>query len=313
LAAPEFSCEGIVETLRAIEAASNGRIELTIYASWSGTSVMTCVDDMNAGVVDIVCVPINEHLNLFPYSNLVTYTPFLGIPNITYAATLYDEMYDEYPQFAEEYAKNGIVYWTNYPCAPYNIFTTQDYQIKTPADLNGKKLITSSSAIQQFIQSHGGAPISTPVTEYATSLNTGVADGIINHVNVVNAFGCMDFIKGVTQFGEQGLALNLMMVCFSQSAWDGLPADLQQLFTDNAETLRDAQTEDELGMNINNLANLEAAGCVITELTAEEIAVWADAFQPNTDAYIQELIDGGATDAQTLYDAVKAKIAAYAG
>lgn len=306
-AAPEFSTTGITASLDAIQEASNGRIKFTYYYSWSLTSVANVIDDLNNGVVDIAAVPINEHLNRFPYSNLVTYTPFLGLPNMLAAAEIYDELYDENEVFAQEYDAAGLVYWTNFPNPPYNIFTRENYEIRTPEDLNGLQLITSSSMMQQFITANGGAPVGAPVTEYATSLNTGAVDGVVNHANVLAAFGASDFIKGGTVFGESGTAMALMMMCFSKGAWEKLPADLQQLFTDEAENLRDTQGDWDYNAN---KANIEGWDNIIT-LTDDEMKVWQDAFAGDLAAYITELEGSGATEAQAMYDALQVKIAAY--
>lgn len=308
-AAPEFSTTEITAALDRIQEKSNGRIEFTYYYSWSLTSVPTCIDDLNSGVVDICAVPITEHLNLFPYSSLVTYTPFLGLPTILDAAQIYDELYDENPEFEQEYANIGLVYWTNYPCPGYDIFTTKDYSIRTPDDLGGLKLITSSSMMQKFIANHGGAAVSTPVTEYATSLNTNVVNGAINHANVMRAFGCLDFIKGATIFGEQGTAIALMAMAFSEQTWNKLPADLQQLFTDEAEALRDDQGGWETGAAKGAIASISEAGGTVITLTGDEIQVWRDAFEDLRVEYIDSLVSGGATNAHAIYDAVQAKIA----
>ncbi len=308
-AAPEFSTTEITAALDRIQAASNGRLEFTYYYSWSLTSVPTCVDDLNSGVVDICAVPLTEHLNLFPYSNLVTYTPFLGHPSILDAAQAYDELYSEFSEISDEYSNNGLVYWTNYPCAPYDIFTTTDHEIRVPADLNGLKLITSSSMMQKFVQKNGGAPVSTPVTEYATSLNTNVVNGVINHANVLRAFGCIDFLKAGTVFGEKGTAVALMVMAFSEAAWNKLPADLQQLFTDEAVTLRDSQGAWEVGAGQGNVAAIKEAGGNIITLTDDEIKVWKDAFSDLLSDYIAELVAGGAKNAQVLYDAAVEKAA----
>mgnify|MGYP003303280066 CR=1 FL=1 len=309
-AAPEFSTTEITAALDRIQAASNGRIEFTYYYSWSLSSVPTVVDDLTSGVVDIAAVPINEHLSLFPYSNLVTYTPFLGLPNMLDAAKIYDELYAENEVFAQEYANLGLKYWTNYPCPGYNIFTTKDNQIKTPDDLAGLKLITSSSMMAQFIEAHGGAVLNSPVTDYATNLNTNVADGVVNHANVLAAFGCMDFVNGVTVFGDQGTAVSIMMMCFSEDAWNALPADLQALFEAEATALRDGQGAWDNGANGGNIAGIGEKGGAVVELTEDEIKVWQDAFAPFLSDYIAELEAGGATEAQAIYDALQAKLAA---
>ena len=307
-AAPEFSTTEITAALDRIQAASNGRIEFTYYYSWSLTSVPTVVDDLNSGVVDIAAVPINEHLALFPYSNLVTYTPFLGLPNMLEAAKLFDELYAENAAFADEYAKNGLKYWTNYPCPGYNIYTTADKQIKTPADLKGLKLISSSAVMSEFLTANGAAVVNAPVTDYATSLNTNVVDGVINHANVLAAFGCMDFVKGATVFGDMGTAVSVMMMCFSEDAWNQLPADLQALFTAEAAALRDNQGAWDNGANGANIAGIAENGGVVTTLTEDEVKVWQDAFAPYLEAYIAELEASGATEAQAIYDALMAKL-----
>ena len=309
-ASPEFTTQAITDSLNRIQAASNGRIEFTYYYSWSLSSVPTVVDDLTSGVVDIAAVPINEHLALFPYSNLVTYTPFLGLTNQMVAGETYDAMFDEYDVFPTEYAKLGLKYWTNYPCPGYNIFTTKDNQIKTPDDLAGLKLITSSSMMAQFIEAHGGAVLNSPVTDYATNLNTSVADGVVNHANVLMAFGCMDFLKGATVFGDQGSAMSLMMMCFSEDAWNALPADLQALFEAEAETLRDNQCEYDYTSHAGNIDYIRGNGGNVITLTDEEIDAWRDAFAPFLSDYIAELEAGGATEAQAIYDALQAKLAA---
>lgn len=306
-AAPEFSTTEITASLDRIQEASGGRIKLNYYYSWSLTSVPNVINDMNNGVVDIAAVPANEHLNRFPYTNLVTYTPFLGHPNITACAEIFDELYEEYDVFAQEYADAGLVYWTNFPCAPYNIFTNADFGIREPGDLNGLQLITSSAPMQEFITQMGGAPEAFPVTEYATTMNTKAVDGLVNHANVVAAFGVGDFIQGGTVFGESGTAMALMVMCFSEAAWNELPADLQQLFLDEKLPLRDNQGGWEYGANAANLASWPN----LITLDAAEIAVWQDEFSGILADYIAELEASGATEAQALYDAVQEKIANY--
>jgi len=310
-AAPEFSTTEITAALDRIQEASKGRIEFTYYYSWSITSVPTVVDDLNSGVVDIAAVPVNEHVNLFPYTNLVTYTPFLGLPGMIETADIFHELYSEHEAIQKEYENAGLKYWTNYPCPVYHIFTTKDHSIRKPQDLKGLKLISSSSLMQKYITANGGAAVTAPVTEYATSLNTNVVDGVINHANVIAAFGCLDFINAATVFGESGTADALMIMCFSQKAWNSLPADLQQLFIDEADNLRHDQGAWDKEASQKYISAIEEKGGNVIRLTPEEIAVWADAFKEMREAYIQELIAGGATEAQNIYDALMQKIAKY--
>lgn len=304
-AAPEFSTTEITAALDRIQEASEGRLNFTYYYSWSITSVPNVIDDLNAGVVDIAAVPASEHLNRFPYTNLVTYTPFLGHKDIMTGAETFDELFEEYEVFQEEYEKAGLFYWTNYPCAPYNIFTNDNYEIDTPEKLNGLKLITSSAPMQQFITKSGGAPASFPVPEYATSMNTKAVDGLINHANVVAAFGVGDFIEGGTVFGESGTAMTLMTMCISKSTWEQLPEDLQQLFLDEKIALRDDQGLWEYEANARNLDSWPN----LIYLDDEQVAEWKDALGDILDEYILEIEENGAEQASEIYEAVQEKIA----
>lgn len=309
-AAPEFSTTEITAALDRIQEASKGRIEFVYYYAWTITSVPTVVDDLNNGVCDIAALPINEHLNLFPYSNLITYTPFLGLPGMLETADLFTEMHNEQEAISKEYTNAGLHYWTNYPMPGYNIYTTdKNNAIKKPEDLKGLKLISSSALMQAYITAHQGAAVTAPVTEYATSLNTNVVDGIINHINVLAAFGCMDFIQAATVFGDSGTATAPMVMAISEKVWSQLSPDLQKLFNDEAKNLSHGQGGWDRDANERNINLIEEKGGTVTRLTEAEIKVWADAFAAQREAYIDQLIADGHTEARKVYDALQAKLA----
>ena len=309
-AAPEFSTTEITAALDRIQEASKGRIKFVYYYAWTITSVPTVVDDLNSGVCDIAAVPINEHLNLFPYSNLITYTPFLGLPGMLETADLFTEMHNEQEAISKEYTNAGLHYWPNYPMPGYNIYTTnKKKEIRTPEDLKGLKLISSSALMQAYITDHQGAAVTAPVTEYATSLNTNVVDGIINHINVLAAFGCMDFIQAATVFGDSGTATAPMVMAISEKVWSQLSPDLQKLFNDEAKNLSHGQGGWDRDANERNINLIEEKGGTVTRLTEAEIKVWADAFAVQREAYIDQLIADGHTEARKVYDVLQAKLA----
>ena len=305
---PEFSAPEMIAVFDRIQEASNGRIEFTHYFSWSLTSVPTCIDDLNANLVDICVVPIHEHVNLFPLSSLITVTPFLGFDPFYVIGAMYDEMINEWPELAQEYTSNGVKYWTNIPMPAYNIYTTGNHNIRVPGDLRGLRLLSGTELARRFIQAQGGAPVFSPVTEYATSLNSGVVDGAVTHANLLRAVGSLDFIEAGTLFAEAGVHAAIMAWLFSQQAWDSLPADLQQLFTNEAEAMRDGHAQWDYNSHSGNIAAIEGEGGELIRLTYDEIKAWEDAFASLADEYIQELIGNGHTSAQAVYDAIKAKV-----
>ncbi len=257
----------------------------------------TVVDDLNSGVCDIAAVPINGHLNLFPYSNLITYTPFLGLPGMLETADLFTEMHNEQEAISKEYTNAGLHYWTT-PClATIFIPPTRKMRSERPEDLKGLKLISSSALMQAYITDHQGAAVTAPVTEYTTSLNTNVVDGIINHINVLAAFGCMDFIQAATVFGDSGTATAPMVMAISEKVWSQLSPDLQKLFNDEAKILVTVRAVGT-GMLTKGILILSKKKAEPLRLTEAEIKVWADIFAVQREAYIDQLIADGHTEAR---------------
>lgn len=307
LSTPEQHSVVLVEVLDRIQEKSNGRIEMTYYYSWSLTAVNTIIDDFNAGIVDIGVHSV-ENDTLFPYSNLITNTPFMGL-TMGETAVNFDEMFDEYPVFEEEFAKNGLVYWASHPINVSQLYFVGDTPARTPADLNGQRIATNLLMLQEFINENGGAGVSFSVPELSTLVNTGVVDGVIQQPGVMTSFGAIDFLNSATIFGEEGILSAMMAFSFAEDKWNSMPADLQQLFIDEAEYLRDGMIEfmEDLNGPVDKglLENTTAI-----ELTDADIQVWKDSFGDIADKHVEGLIGRGCDQAKEIYDIVKEKGAA---
>ena len=305
---PEPAAAGIVEALDRIQEASNGRITMTYYFSWALTSVATIIDDFNSGIVDIG-VHSFENDTFFPYANLITNTPFLGMPSIHEAARIFAEMYEDYPVLAEEFARNGIVFWTLQPFPSTQLYTRSDFEIRMPSDLAGRRIITNLPMLQEFLSNNGAAGVSAPVTDISTMINTGVADGVMQHPGVMLAFGVLDFLEGATFYGPGGILSAMGSISFSEQAWNRLPADLQQLFIDEADNVREAMASLQYVVNMPvNDRLIEQVP--VQQLSDAEIQAWLDDFAPIIDAHVETMIGRGHTEARNILDSVRARIAA---
>jgi len=280
---------------------------MTYYYSWSLTSVATIIDDFNSGIVDIG-VHSFENDTFFPYSNLITNTPFLGMPGLLETARIYDEIFAEHPALAQEFARNGLVFWTPHPIAEQQLYTNSDFAIRVPGDLNGRRFTTNLVMLQQFLARNGAAGVSAPVTELASMVNTGVVDGVLQHPGVILSFGLEDFIEGATLFGNKGILSAMMSMSFSEHAWNSMPTDLQKLFVDEAETLREEQGQLQIRMNYPVNDRLSAS-VPVQVLSDAEIQVWVDDFSDIIDAHVEDMIRRGHSEAREILDAVRTKIA----
>ena len=300
---------GLIEGLNRIQERSNGRIKMTYYFMWSLSSVRTIVDDLDAGTVDIGMVPITEYTSQFPYTAAVTYMPLIGFPHMLETGKLYDEMYKAYPEFAKEFEKNGIVYLTNFANSPYHVWTTGK-RIRTPRDLAGARLVTSSSMLQELFSANGGAPVTMPITDYAVSMSSGVVDGAVMHINTMRGAGALDFVKAATVFADEGLVASCMVTAISGQTWKKLPEDLKQLFREEADRIRDGQARSLYDASLANMQLLKDRGADIISLSKDELDDWRKAVAPLIDKYLDSLERDGHKRAREFFKVMQGKIAA---
>jgi TRAP-type C4-dicarboxylate transport system substrate-binding protein len=316
LSFPEPAAGGILPTIKKIEGQSNGRIKFNIYYSYSLVNLQDLIDGLQSGIVDMATIVPYEYKGVFPLNGSIFGLPFMGYPSIEAASKIYREFVDKTPELKAEYENAGLVYLTSYMMPGYNLHMAKaNCGIRVPSDLKGYKLICGSPEMQQLITDNQGAPLFLPPTDYFSTLEKGVADGLIAHMNVVSAFGCApELTKTHIQFSKDPSAgayqYNLAVV-FSEKFWNSLPEDLQKLFLDNAEQLgNELAAFDQQLLNSYMDKTIEAGNEVIY-LTDEQAAEWEKAMEPTIQSSIKALADEGYTYAEQLYKDIKETVANY--
>ena len=301
---PEALVAPAVRALDRIQERSNGRITMTYYFAWSLSSPPTIIDDINAGMVHIGAIPITEHTTRLPHLSTAAYVPMLGFPNMLEVGPLIDSVIADYPIFAEEFSRNDLVYITQWAMAPYHIWLAGDREIRTPSDFAGMRVVTSCRMLQALISDNGGAPVTMPVTDYAISLSTGVVDGAIMHVNIMRTQGALDFIDSATIFADSGLTTAIQVFAFNDRAWNALSSDLQQLFLDEAEYIRDGIAQLLHSQEQSNMEWFEETGANITTLTPAELDMWRELAHVFIEDELQIRYNDGATQVFEIFESV---------
>ena len=306
---PEQNSVGITESLDRIQELSNGRITMTYYFSWQLSSVPTIVDDLRTGLVDMGIVPLNMHPSVFQHST-VPDIPLLGYPTTRDIGQIYDEAMAAFPILRDEYTNAGLVYYTNFPQPPYNMYTGGVDPIRTPADLAGRRLTVSDIMLQMMIDQNGGAAVAMPFPDLAIGMSTGVTEGGIIHINTMRAFGALDFADTAIMM-DGGFVTGVMALAFSQRTWDRLPDDLKQLFIDEAPLIRDNQADFNLFLAENNERWFtEEHGGEMVWLTDSEVALWREGLADVVDVFLDDMYGLGATQIREVYAGVQELVAA---
>lgn len=114
----------------------------------------------------------------------------------------------------------GLAFWDN----GFKSFSANN-QIKTPADLKGKKMrIQSSKVLEEEMRSLGALPQVMAFSEVYQALQTGVVDGTENPISNLYTQKMHEVQKhlSLTEHGYLGYA-----VIVNKKFWDGLPADVR--------------------------------------------------------------------------------------
>ncbi len=265
---------------------TQGKVTFSFF--WGGSLVKAneVVDALQVGTCDMAQVNFSNFENLFPMNCNVLAVPFMGMNTNT--TEVYEQLLAKYPELQAELDNNGVHLCSYSMTAPYNLYINSDAEIKTPEDLSGKKVICLQMNVMEFLTSVNCAPVQAGFADFFTSIQGGVADGIITHGGPVNQQGITDEINQEIIFGENsGLYVETVAYCMSKDKWESLPAEVQQVFEEEGVGLH---ADDQAVMNNHNVKQkeaAEAAGHRYWEMTEEEMKPWKDAMEP----FIQSKLD----------------------
>lgn len=265
-----------IEWLHELEELSGGRLQFDIYTSNALYQQSEVISAMAAGMCDICDLSLSEEPSTFALNSNIISLPFMGMGYEN--DWIYQTLYEEYEALRQEYENAGVILIDYSYNPPFNLHFSTDTPVKTPADLKGVKVVTTSDILSSFIAEQGGAPVNQPITEWYNSLEKGVATGLVAHANNIYNFGIIELLKQDLIFGEgSGITTNLNAYLWAENSWNNLPADLQQLVLDNVDKLHESNNASQQAQVLQSDEACQENGNVITVLSDDEIAVWRDA------------------------------------
>lgn len=159
----------------------------------------------------------------------------------------------------------------------------------------------AETMLNAVMQAAGATPVQLDIGEMATSLNTGLIDGVMNHINVVKVFGALELLPYHTYFG-QGITFTPTYLIMNTKKLNGLPPDLRQLIMDSGKIWHDTFKEMEVGFAAACMDEAKKLNQTFIYLTPEQIAPWYDLVKaPVHDQWIKEAEAKG-LPGQQVYD-----------
>lgn len=288
---------------------TNGRVEVECYFSQSLLKYPDTFAGVSEGVADITLYVVGATAGVHSL-NEVFGLPFIGnIPDMRAGSEIYNQLLKDHPVLDEE-NQNLNTTWLSIRVMPPSQMHLVNKQVTTPADIKGMKMITGTGAFSDMLNAEGASCILLGPPDWYTSLERGLAEAQVTHWAAVHDFQLTELFKYHTHFGGGGAGMVPIGFLANLDSWNKLSAKDQKTIIEVYDWVNEESLTYDIALVETAVNEAKAAGHIVTELTPEQIAVWAAATQPHVEKWINDTEAKG-WPAREVYEALKQLIADY--
>lgn len=279
-----------------VEKTSNGAIAVEIYDSAQLYKDKQVPSAVGSGSIEMGVASLTQYVGDIPAVDIF-YQPFLFDTEEKVRAAVAKGSPVRGPiDEAIKDTGSTVLWWQAYGGA---VMLSNGGPIKTPADMQGKKVRVFGKTLGDFTQATGGAPTLISGSEQYLAYQRGTVDVGMTGVSGVKSRKLWEVMDTITVTNHADIEF---IVVVNTDFWNGLPEDHRALI--EAAAMK-AEAEVRNKMSEIEAAAYDAAkenGMTIYTPNAEEIAQWKAASQPVYDTFSEK---AGALGAQVLEAARK--------
>lgn len=277
-------------------------LEIEIYpgAQLCGNA-RECLEGLEDGTIDVFAVTAGGLSIIYPEIQALE-IPYL-LDNNNVAIRL---MNSDFTNFLREKvlerSNDSILLMTLMNTGGWRHFSNTQKEVRSPADLQGLKIRSIESQIQQaLVQSTGASPTPIPFMEVYTALQTGVVDGTKNSITDLTDMKFQERIKYLTLDGHGYMLGSWLM---SKDRFDSLSPEDQKVLVDGFEIMSAAQMGVQLRKEIDAWKAFADAGGKVYAPNDEEKAQFRALSEPIKTWYLEQF----GADGQEMLDAYQASL-----
>lgn len=181
--------------------------------------------------------------------------------------------YQEFPIFKEELDKINVMYLFQQPLGSYYM-TGPDPNCDTVEGLKGKKIRSFGADLPKMHAAIGAVPVTVAPVEVYEALQRGTID--YSFLNAGNVESLRLYEPGKYSCGT-AMTIAGHLIVIGKGSWDKLPADVQEIFADQARKSQQEYLDWLETGTASSIAKIEAEGGVFKEFPASELAKWVAA------------------------------------
>ncbi|MCR8828217.1 TRAP transporter substrate-binding protein [Pseudosulfitobacter koreensis] len=287
------AAEGIEPWAKAVEAASDGRIEIKIFPAQQMGKAPDHYDMAAQGIVDMAWVNPGYTAGRFPIYAL-TEVPFMVSDSVRGAKAIH-EWYAEFGAPAE---MPDVKLCFIHPHAPGALHSK--VKITKPEEISGKTIRPAHATMARFVSLLGGAPVQVPAPEVREALSRGVAEAVTFPWGSMYDFKLTDEVQ---QHLDMPFYMSAQTLLINPASYDALSDENKAVIDahctpEQSSVVAQGWFDDDMAAREKLIADPEQ---VLNVPTDEEIAAWRAAAEPLI-AEWREAVAAKGGDADAIYD-----------
>ncbi|SFJ02455.1 TRAP transporter substrate-binding protein DctP [Albimonas pacifica] len=175
-----------------------------------------------------------------------------------------------------------VLWWQAYGGA---ILLSNGGPLKTPADLEGKKVRVFGKTLGDFTEAAGGAPTMISGSEQYLAYQRGTVDVGMTGVSGVKSRSLWEVMDTITVTNHADIEF---IVVVNTEWWEGLTDDQRAILTAAAEKADETVRAEMAAIEAEAYAAARENGMAIYEPTPEEMEAWRATAQPVHDEYLEK-------------------------
>lgn len=275
-----------------VESRSNGRIAVEIFPGGQLCgNPNECIEGLQSGILDVFITTIGGLSNVYPPAQVMDVPYMFANDRIAECALANDSAFFQELHDAVLEETGNMRLMTIGNTGGWRNFATVNQQIREPADVEGQRIRTISSEIQQeLVRAMGGTPTPVAWPELYTAFATGVVEGSKNGITDIVGMSFHDHIQYMTLDGHAYMGALWWM---NNDVYMSMDEDLQRIVDDGFDRLRITTLVMPQRRQIEAYNTFREAGGEIYVPTPEQVTMFQEAAAPVADWFVEN-VDGGA-------------------
>jgi C4-dicarboxylate-binding protein DctP len=267
---------------REVEERTGGAIDVEIYDSATLYTDREVPQAVGSGSIEAGVASLTRYVGDVPAVD-VFYMPFLfNTEEKVRAAVAEGSTVREALEEAIADTGGEILYWQAYGGA---VLLSKGGPIRTPAELEGKKVRVFGKTLGDFVTAAGGAPTLISGSEQYLAYQRGTVDVGMTGVSGVQSRKLWEVMDTITVTNHADIEF---VVVVNSDWWDTLDAETQAHIEAAAEVAQEDVRDRMAAIEAEAYAAAEENGMTIYTPTEEELEAWRATAQPVLDAFVEQ-------------------------